>query len=146
MAEIGPVQYLAVGFPGNKFTGNITPALKELVESGTIRIIDLAFVGKDADGNVVSMELEELGSDAGKAFEALQAEVGDLVNEEDLKLIGEGLEPNSSAAVLVWEDVWAVKFTSAIREAGGVLIDIQRIPHDVVQAALDWSSQKQATA
>jgi uncharacterized membrane protein len=139
MAEIGPVQYMAVGFPGNKFTGNIAPALVDLVESGTIRIIDLAFVGKDADGNVLAMELEELGSDAGAAFATLQAEIGDLVNEADLKEIGAGLEPNSSAAILVWEDVWATKFTSAVREAGGVLIDIQRIPHEVVQAAWDFS-------
>ena len=139
MAEIGPVQYMAVGFPGNKFTGNIAPALAELVENGTIRVIDLAFVSKDADGNVLAMELEEMGSDAGAAFATLQAEIGDLVNEDDLKDIGASLDPNSSAAILVWEDVWAKKFTSAVREAGGVLIDIQRVPHEVVQAAWEVS-------
>ena len=139
MAEIGPVQYMAVGFPGNKFTGKVAPALAELVETGTIRIIDLAFVSKDADGNVIAMELEELDSDAGKAFATLQAEIGDLVNEADLKEIGAGLEPDSSAAILVWEDVWAVKFTNALREAGGILLDIQRVPHEVVQAAWEVS-------
>ena len=146
MADIGPVQYMAVAFPGNKFTGNITPALVELVESGMIRIIDLAFVGKNAEGDVIAMELEELDSEAGKAFQTLQAEIGDLVNEADLKEIGAGLEPNSSAAILVWEDVWAKRFVGALREAGGVLIDIQRVPHEVVQAALEWSEQKQKTA
>ena len=80
-----------------------------------------------------------MGSDAGAAFATLQAEIGDLVNEEDLKDIGAGLDPNSSAAILVWEDVWAKKFTSAVREAGGVLIDIQRVPHEVVQAAWEVS-------
>ena len=139
MAEIGPVQYMAVGFPGNSFTGDITPALVELVESGTIRVIDLAFVSKDAEGNVLAMELEEMGSAAGKAFATLQAEIGDLVNEADLKEIGAGLEPNSSAAILVWEDVWATKFVSAVRDSGGVLLDIQRLPHEVVQAAWDFS-------
>jgi|SRR3989304_8456462 len=142
MAEIGPVEYIAVAFPGNKFTGKITPALKELVDSGTIRIIDLAFVSKDADGNVLAMELEELDSDAGQAFQTLEAEVGELVNEADLKAIGAGLEPNFSAAVLVWEDVWAAKFANAVRGAGGVLIDRQVIPHDVVQAAFEYSNQK----
>jgi uncharacterized membrane protein len=146
MAEIGPVEYMAVAFPGNKFTGNITPALKELVESGTIRIIDLAFVSKDAEGNVLAMELEELDSNAGKAFATLQHEVGDLVNEADLKEIGAGLEPNSSAAILVWEDVWAAKFANAMREAGGILIDRQLVPHEIVQAALEFSQQQKKSA
>ena len=136
MAEIGPVEYMAVSFPGNKFKGEIVPALKELVDSGTVRIIDLAFVTKDADGNVLAMEVEELDSDAGKAFAALQAEIGDLVNADDLQAVGEVLEPNSSAAVLVWEDVWATKLAKAIRDAGGVLLDLERVPHEVVQAAL----------
>jgi uncharacterized membrane protein len=136
MAEIGPVEYMAVAFPGNKFKGEIAPALKELVDSGTVRIIDLAFVTKDADGNVVAMEVEELESDAGKAFAALQAEIGDLVNADDLQAVGEVLEPNSSAAVLVWEDVWAAKLAKSIRDAGGVLLDLERVPHEVVQAAL----------
>jgi hypothetical protein len=136
MGEIGPVEYMAVSFPGNKFKGEIAPALKELVDSGTVRIIDLAFVTKDAEGNVVAMEVEELDSDAGKAFAALQAEIGDLVNADDLQAVGEVLEPNSSAAVLVWEDVWAAKLAKAIRDAGGVLLDLERVPHEVVQAAL----------
>jgi Family of unknown function (DUF6325) len=136
MAEIGPVEYMAVSFPGNKFRGEIAPALKELVDSGTVRIIDLAFVTKDAEGNVLAMEVEELDSDAGKAFAALQAEIGDLVNADDLQAVGEVLEPNSSAAVLVWEDVWAAKLAKAIRDAGGVLLDLERVPHEVVQAAM----------
>ena len=136
MAEIGPVEYMAVAFPGNKFKGEIAPALKELVDSGTIRIIDLAFVTKDADGNIVAMEVEELDSDAGKAFAALQAEIGDLVNADDLQAVGEVLEPNSSAAVLVWEDVWAAKLAKSLRDAGGILLDLERVPHEVVQAAL----------
>ncbi len=136
MAEIGPVEYMAVSFPGNKFKGEIVPALKELVDSGTVRIIDLAFVTKDADGSILAMEVEELDSDAGKAFAALQAEIGDLVNADDLQAVGEVLEPNSSAAVLVWEDVWAAKLAKAIRDAGGVLLDLERVPHEVVQAAL----------
>jgi Family of unknown function (DUF6325) len=136
MAEIGPVEYMAVSFPGNKFRGEIAPALKELVDSGTVRIIDLAFVTKDADGNILAMEVEELDSDAGKAFAALQAEIGDLVNADDLQAVGEVLQPNSSAAVLVWEDVWATKLAKAIRDADGVLLDLERVPHEVVQAAL----------
>lgn len=144
MTEIGPVEYMVVAFPGNKFTGEIAPALKELVDDGTVRIIDLAFVSKDADGSIRSLELEDLDSDAGAAFKAIEAQIGDLVNEEDLKAVGEELEPNSSAAVLVWEDVWAAKLAKAIRDSGGVLLDLERIPYEVVQAALDFAAGKQA--
>ena len=146
MAEVGPVEYVALAFPGNKFKGDIIPALQELVDAGTIRIIDLAFVIKDADGNVLAMELEEMDSEAGKAFATLQHEVGDLINEVDLKEIGSALEPNSSAAILVWEDAWASKFTNAVRDAGGVLIDRQTVPYDIVQAALEYSKEQKQTA
>jgi hypothetical protein len=135
MAEIGPVEYMVVAFPGNQFKGEIVPALSELVKSGTVRIIDLAFVTKDADGSVAAMEVEDIDSEAGKAFQSLEAEIGELVNQDDLMAVGEVLEANSSAAVLVWEDVWATKLAKAIRDAGGVLLDLERVPHEVVLAA-----------
>jgi hypothetical protein len=144
MPEIGPVEYIAVAFPGNKFKGDIIPALKELVEAGTIRVIDLAFVVKDPEGNIAAMEIEEVDSDLGQAFATLQAEVGDLVNEADLKEIGAALEPNSSAAILVWEDTWAAKFTNALRDAGGILIDRQTVPHEVLTTAMEWSAQSKS--
>jgi len=143
LAEIGPVEYMAVAFPGNKFTGEIVPALKELVDSGTVRIIDLAFVAKDADGSIAALEIEELEADVGVAFKALEAQIGELVNEEDLMAVGEELEPNSSAAVLVWEDTWATRFAKAIRDAGGIVLDLERIPNEIVQSALDFAEGKQ---
>ena len=143
MPEIGPVEYMVVAFPGNKFKGEIAPALAELVEKGIVRIIDLAFVMKDKDGNVAAMEIEDMGSDIGKVFQTVQAEIGDLVNEDDLMTIGEGLDPNSSAALLVWEDVWATKFASAVRSAGGELIALERVSRDVVEAAIDFAKSKQ---
>jgi uncharacterized membrane protein len=140
MTDIGPVEFMVVAFPGNKFTGEITPALKELVNSGTIRIIDLAFVTKDADGNVAAMELEDLDSDVGQAFQAIEAEIGELVSQDDLMAIGKSLEPNSSAALLVWEDTWATKFVQALANAGAVVLDLQRVPRDVIDAALEYSA------
>jgi hypothetical protein len=128
---------MVVGFPGNKFTGKVAPALAELVESGTVRIIDLAFVTKDADGNVAAFEIEDLDSDAAVAFKVIETVVGDLVNAADLERIGNALAPNTSAAVLVWEDVWAKKFVQALEGADAVLLDIQRVPRDVVMAALE---------
>jgi hypothetical protein len=139
MHEIGPVDYLIVAFPGNKFRGEIAPALAELVEAGTIRIIDLAFVGKNADGDTVSFELTDLDDDVQRGLENLGIEVQGLFNEDDLMAAAEELEPNSSAALLVWENVWAAKVAQAIRDAGGEVFDFARIPHDVVQAAREFA-------
>jgi hypothetical protein len=144
MADIGPVEMMVVAFPGNKFTGEIAPALKELVDSGTIRIIDLAFVMKDGDGNVAAMELEELESEVGQAFQTIEAEIGELVNQEDLMAVGKSLQPNSSAALLVWEDAWATKFAQSLANAGAVVLDLQRVPRDVIEAALEYAQSAKA--
>ena len=138
MEEIGPVDYAIIGFPGNKFRGEIAPALADLVESNTIRLIDVAFVGKDGDGNVLAFELTELDPDVQESLDTLGIEVQGLLNEDDLQDAAEALEPNSSAAVLVWENVWARTVTQAMRDAGGVLLAFERLPHEVVQAAREW--------
>jgi len=137
MKELGPVDYLIVAFPGNQFKGEIVPALADLVENGTIRIIDLAFVGKNAAGEVVAFELLDLDPEVKKAFEDMGVEVNGLLNEDDLMSTGEKLDPDTSAALLVWENLWARNVADALRNAGGILVDFQRIPHEVVQAARD---------
>lgn len=136
--EIGPVDYMIVGFPGNKFKGEIAPALADLVDAGTIRIIDVAFVGKDENGEALAFELTELDPEVQKGLESLGIEVGGLFNEDDLADAADSLEPNSSAALLVWENVWAREAAQAFRNAGGELLAFERLPHDVVQAARDW--------
>ena len=135
---IGPVEYLVVAFPDNQPSVDLVPAVEELVRAETIRILDLAFVEKDANGDVLAFEVEGVESDAGRAFQRLQAEVGDLVNESDLADIGDHLEPNSSAAVLVWEDVWATRLRDAIAASGAELLDMQRVPLSVIDEALDY--------
>ena len=138
-SEIGPVDYMIVAFPGNQFKGEIAPALADLVDAGTIRIIDIAFVGKDADGDTVAFELTELDPEVQKGLDNLGIEVEGLFNEDDLMDAGEALEPNSSAALLVWENVWAREVAQALRNAGGELVAFERLPHDVVQAAREWA-------
>ena len=135
MDEIGPVDYMIVAFPGNEFRGEIAPALADLVEAGTIRIIDLAFVGKDADGEIVAFEVTDLDPEVREGLERIGIEVSGLFNEDDLMSAGEELEPNTSAALLVWENVWARDIAQKMRDAGGVLLDFERLPHEVVQAA-----------
>jgi hypothetical protein len=139
--SVGPVEYMIVSFPGNQFKGEIVPALQELVDAGTINVIDLAFVIKDGDGNMAALEAGDLDSDAGAAFAKLGGVNGGLLNQEDLEAAAEELEPNSSAALLVWEDVWATKLRDAILNAGGELLDLERLPGDVVQAAVDWANE-----
>ena len=138
MEEIGPVDYAIIGFPGTKFRGEIAPALVDLVESNTIRLIDVAFVGKDEDGNVLAFELTELDPEVQESLDTLGIEVQGLLNEDDLQDAAEALEQNSSAAVLVWENVWARTVTQAMRDAGGVLLAFERVPHEVVQTAREW--------
>ena len=142
MEEIGPVDYVLVGFPGNQFKGEIAPAIAELVDAGTIRIIDIAFVGKDADGNEVAMELTELDPDVQEGLEKAGVEVGGLFSEDDLKKAAADLEPNSSAALLIWENVWARKVAQAMRDAGGMMLAFERLPHDVVQEAREWALEQ----
>lgn len=142
MEEIGPVDYAIVAFPGNEFRGEIGPALTELVESGTIRIIDIAFVAKDEDGNAVAMELLELDPEVQEALDSIGVDVGGLLNDDDLMDAADGLEPNSSAAMIVWENVWARKVAQAMRDAGGELVAFERLPHEVVQAAREWALEQ----
>lgn len=135
--SVGPIEYLVVAFPGNKFKGEIIPALAELVESNTIRILDLVFIIKDEEGNVAAVELAEVDAEDEAAAMSDIADVDSaLLNEDDIQLAAEALEPNSSAGLLVFENVWATRFAEAVRNADGQLIANERIPHDVVQAAL----------
>jgi hypothetical protein len=133
MVTIGPVEYLLIEFPGNKFTGEIVPALRRLIENGTVRIIDLVFIRKEADGATTTLEFDQLNEFA--PFAALDGEAGGLIGNEDIAYAGAGLQPNSSAALLVWEDTWATELAQAIRNANGVVIEGARIPHDLVEQA-----------
>jgi len=122
MSALGPVELLFVEFPGNQFTGEIIPALTDLIKQGTIRVIDLVFVAKDADGKSMGIALEDLPDDAKDAFSVLVAEVAELIAEEDVEDLAEGLEPNSSAAILLFEHTWAIPFRDALVNSGGQLV------------------------
>src|SRR3954468_4078506 len=100
---IGAVDYIIVGFPGNQFNGEIAPELGKLVDSGTIRILDLVFITKNADGDARAAEFEDHAN--APPFNALEGEVGGVISDEDIDYAAVELEPNSSAALLIWEDV-----------------------------------------
>ena len=132
--SIGPVEYLILGFPGNMFTGQIVPELAKLIDSGLVRIIDLTFISKDADGEVQVVEYDAVEELA--AFAGLDAEVGGLLSEEDIAYAAQSLEPNTSAALLVWEDTWAAPFAAAVRNANGVILEGARIPREIIEEAI----------
>ncbi len=131
----GPVDLVLLSFPGNQFTGEVAPALGDLVSSGTVRILDLVFITKDADGNVAGVELADLG-EAGEAFESLDGEVSELLTDEDIEAAGAELEPNSSAALLMFENTWAGRFVDAVRGANGHVVAYERIGREALDEFL----------
>lgn len=140
--SIGPVDIALVVFEGNHFTGDVAPALAELNDSGTVHIIDLAFVSKDAEGNTTVIEVED--ADVADAFAGLTGGQLDLLNDEDLDIMANDLEPNTSALVVVWENSWMARVGAAIRGSGGSLVGIQRIPAEVVTAAIEALAEDDA--
>ena len=131
-----PVEYIVIEFPGNQFNGDVAPALAELIATGTVRIIDLLFVTKDAAGEVGWLELGDLDSDVAAAFDALEGEVGGLVSEEDVVEVAANLSADSSAVLIVWENTWAERFAQAVVASSGQVVAHERIPVAVVEAAL----------
>lgn len=136
--EIGPVDYAIVAFPGSRFTGRIAPALAELAHNGTIRIIDVAFIRKDEDGEISAFDLDEIEAEVRAGFESAGVAGETLFNEDDVLGAAAELEPGSSAAMIVWENLWARKIADAVRAADGVLVDFGRIPHATVVAAREY--------
>jgi hypothetical protein len=141
--ELGPVDYLIVEFPAgaSNFTGEMAAELRKLVDAGTIRLIDVLILIKDADGTIDAMEL----SDAGELGELreLEAELAELLAAEDIEHLAAAMDPGSAAGVLVWENTWAAPFASAARRSGGQLIANGRIP---IQAIIASIEADQATA
>ncbi len=132
---VGPCDLIVVKFPGNKFKGEIAPALASLVEKGTIKIIDILFAIRDEKGDLTVLELKDLDGD-GVADVAAVVEVDGAIGPEDVDLAAGGLEPNSSALLLLFENTWAAEVTQAMRDADGELLFMERIPAAVVEEAL----------
>lgn len=141
MSDIGPVEYAIIAFPGTRFTGDVAPALAELVQSQTIRVIDVAFAAKDAAGEIVAFEVSDLHPDLQSALIAAGVSEGGLLSDEDLLEIAEGLDPDSSAMLIVWEDLWASRFAAAVRDADGTVVTIDRVPRELVLAAREWAAE-----
>jgi hypothetical protein len=135
--ELGPVDYVVVEFPAgaSNFTGEMAKELRALVDSKTIRVIDVLILTKDADGSVEATELsdvDELGE-----LETIEAELAELLAADDVAQLAVAMEPGSTAGVLIWENLWAAPFAAAARRSGGQLIADGRIPLQAIIASIE---------
>jgi uncharacterized protein DUF6325 len=137
--ELGPVDYVVVGFPADKadFSGAMASELKKLMESGTVRVLDLLLVTKDEDGTISVAELRDHDDSLVGELRSLEADLSLMLAVEDVERIGGDLEVGSAAAVLVWENTWAAPFASAVRHSGGELLAMGRIPTQALIAAAE---------
>jgi hypothetical protein len=135
--DLGPVDYLVVEFPAqtSNFTGEMAAELLALESSGTIRVIDIVILTKDENGVVEAMELADVG-ELGE-LQALEAQLAELLAAEDIEHLAAAMEPNSTAGVLIWENLWAARFASAARRSGGQLIATGRIPIQAIIASIE---------
>jgi hypothetical protein len=133
---MGPVELLVVSFPGNRFKGEIAPALSDLVKNGTIRIIDLAFIMKDSDGTVTAIELQDTDEETKKAVGPIADQISGLLSMDDIEQVGDVLDNNSSAAALLFEDTWATQLRDALVNAGGQFVALERIPNPEIEQAM----------
>jgi hypothetical protein len=134
---MGPIDYLVVEFPGNRMTGEGFPLLVDLVDRGLIRILDLTFIRKDADGSVTGLEIGDLTGDGELDLAVFEGASSGLLGQDDLVEAAAALEPGNSAGVLIYENLWAAPFAAALRRGGAELVASGRIPVPAVLAALE---------
>ena len=132
---LGPIEYVLLGYGEDGLDSQVISEITKLVDTGTIRILDLAVVSKDEDGQIELSEFDETGDS--EAFAALDGDVGGLISQEDAEYAGEAMEPGTSAALVIWEDPWAQPLFDSLRASGVVLLEGGRVPDDVAVAAIE---------
>ena len=135
--SLGPVDYLVVEFPAGagNFTGEMADELLALVDSGTIRVIDVLILTKSEDGTVDATELSDI--DELGPLQAVEAQLAELLAEEDVAHLAAAMDPGSTAGVLIWENLWAAPFAAAARRSGGQLLASGRIPIQAIIASIE---------
>ncbi len=130
LEEMGPIDYIVIEWNGRQPTGEAVPLLIDLVDRGMVRVLDLVFIAKDADGSIAALEIGDLGEE----FAEFEGASSGLLSAEDLEEAASAVEPGTSAGVLVWENRWAAPFARALRASGAQLVASGRIP---VQALVE---------
>ena len=135
--ELGPVDWIVVEFPGSKFNGEILPELLTLVRQGVVRVLDLAVIRKNEDGSLEAFEFADLLEGPLAELREIERDLAELLSDDDVAATADALEPGSTAALLVYENLWAAPLASAVRRAGGLLVAGGRIPVQQMLAALE---------
>ena len=134
--EMGPIDYIVIEWPGEQPTGEAIPLILDLVDRDIIRLLDIAFLGKDQNGAVYTIDLAQVAA-AEAGFDAFDGASSGLISSEDLEDAASVLENGTSAAVMIWENRWAAPVAIALRRSGGQLVASGRIPVQQLVAALD---------
>ena len=136
--ELGPIDYVVLEWPTShpNAGGEVAPLLVDLVDRGIIRILDIAFIAKDEDGTVTAIDIAQLEG-GGVGFTEFEGASSGLIGDDDFQDAGAVLEPGTSAAIIVWENLWAAPVAIALRKSGGQLVASGRIPVQAILAALD---------
>jgi hypothetical protein len=134
---MGPVDYLVVEFPDARVTGDALPRLVDLVDQGVVRILDLVFLRKEADGSVVAVEVADLDGDGALDVRVLEGVASGLVGREDMDEAAAVIGPGSAAMIVLYENLWATPFATALRRAGAELVAGGRIPVAALLDSLD---------
>ena len=142
--ELGPVDWIVVEFPTTKMTGEIAPIIKDYVDRGLIKVLDLLFLQKDQDGGLEAFEASDLDDSVLGELRGEERDLAMVLSEQDVADLAVTIEPGSSAAVLVWENLWAAPFGAAVRHAGGQLVASGRIPIQAVLAAVEADAREGA--
>ena len=140
----GPIDFLALEFKGNEFKGEILPELLELVQNKIVRVVDLIIVQKDEDGKHRALELQQLDTEVVRIFDPLEFEISGIIQVEDIDMIAELMENNTTAALMLFENLWAIKFGEAAQRANGRMVMHERIPFEVVNEALETFAQAES--
>ena len=138
--SIGPVDLLVVKFPGNQFKGEIAPALKQLVEDGIIRVVDILFANKDETGKVEMIEINDLDDDDFSRFDPVVEDLTGILTPDDARQLSSGLENDSAGAIMLFENTWATRFRDAMVNANGQLVLDERIPRAVIDELMAASA------
>ena len=133
----GPTDFVALEFKTDQLSGETLPALFDLVEKKIIRVIDLVIIIKDQAGDHAVLEIDELEPEVMAIFDPLEVEISGIIQVEDIEVIAAAMENNTTAALLLFENLWAIEFGEAATRSGGRLLMFDRIPYEVINETLE---------
>jgi hypothetical protein len=142
--EIGPLEYVVIGLEDDRFTSDILPELNVIQQNGLIRVVDLLFVSKNADGSVKVQEVSELSEDERQAYATLAEDLAGLLTTQDLESLAGEIPAGSEAVIVLLEHAWTLDLAEAVRRAGGVLFTGGMVtPDALAQVSAELAAAKE---